>query len=121
VEGEEAVSQYMKEYITTHPITHSVNPYFQATYFFTNDLIDEYVYVAKNTTDLNQAISCLNNYRTHGVLRSEPENITPVLADIYQYVSNINISPIEPPINSVNKILIYDSDGEIGYTVLLRL
>ena len=121
VEGEEAVSQYMKEYITTHPITHSVNPYFQATYFFTNDLIDEYVYVAKNTTDLNQAISCLNNYRTHGVLRSEPENITPVLADIYQYVSNINISPIEPPINSVNKILIYNSDGEIGYTVLLRL
>ena len=123
LDGREAFTQYIDQKSSVHPIVHRVLPTTKETYFFSNVLIDDEIYIAKNADNLDDVVSVIAHFRENGVISDTPGIRTAVYADVYEYFSEIEIvkSSDQDVINNNYKLLTYNYDGEQYYTVLIKL
>lgn len=122
LEGEAAFLQYISEPSSVHAVKNGVLPDYNETYFFSNILIDDDIYIAKNAYTFQDAISLITNFSESGTIISTPPRTEEIFADLYTYVSEVEIiKTSNPDVNHKTKILVYNYEDNIQYTVLLKL
>lgn len=123
LEGDEAFSQYLREPSTVHTVRSAILVDSDSTYFFSNVLVDDgVIYMAKNADSFEDAASIVTNFTESGVISTTPVQDDRVYVDLFQYVSEVNITKVsDPDVTNKHKIISYNNEGTIRYTVLLKL
>jgi hypothetical protein len=118
--GEESVEKWILENNTKYILYNEVQIGTSSPYFFTNNLIDENIYLAQNTTSLEKASDVATTWYKQkynpGIHSKDTKQIS---CSLYFYTNSSDITKINKNKNKV-KILKYKIDNTDFYTVLLK-
>jgi hypothetical protein len=119
LEGKDSILKYIREKTSLYFIQGSISPLLSTPYFFKNINISETVlYIAVNTTTLDDAISAIHNWKKHKVINVFPTDTTPLECDVYVYNSEDDINIVSDN-NSEFKIVGYLFNEEYRHTALI--
>lgn len=135
LEGEFSVQKWIEEKKSNYFLFDSVQPFLTTPYFFKNKLIGNKIYLAQNTSNINQAISISLIWQNDNYNAISPPFSDFVKFKLYSYQNKNNIKPYIIKGNDTNikieiigyKIIIEDDTTEgvseeiPNYTVLLPL
>lgn len=124
--GEESVEKWIIENNIIYTINNEIQIGTNTPYFFKNSLIDNNVYLAQNTQNLDKAtdiaVSWVRKGNNVGIYA---ENMKPVTFTLYSYINSDTIMKGRKikgePFSEEVKILGYKIDNNPEYTVLLPL
>ena len=121
--GSSAVEYYID---TIHPLLTNKITFTTDPYFFKNSLIDNHIYLAQNTSSLNQAFTILKNWYTkkYNIGLDTPNILTNYSFSLYSYTNETTIvkySIIGKKSTFIFKIIGYKIETVVHYTVLLSL
>ena len=119
--GEESVEKWIVENNIKYILHDEVQIGTSSPYFFKNNLVDEYVYLAQNTTSIEKASNVADTWYKQGYNPGiHSKDIKQISFTLYSYINSTDIKKINKSKNDV-KILGYKIDNTPFYTVLLKL
>jgi hypothetical protein len=124
VEGKDSIQKYLNERVSIYPVAHAIQPLSHKIYFFSNSIIGNSTYIAKNVYNIDEAFAYLYNKQRYNILSGEiPTDVNPrriIDVDIYIFSPDGDIT-LSHKADTTNKLIIYQDgpDNELpAYTIL---
>lgn len=123
--GQESINKWIFENTVNYILYDKVLIGSTKPYFFKNNLIDNKIYLAQNTTSIGKACDIAINWiRNNYNIGVHSKDITPVSFILYSYINSENITSLSVNGKSFShevKIIGYKINGKAFYTPLLSL
>ena len=123
--GQESINKWIFENNVNYILYDEVLIGSTKPYFFKNNLIDNKIYLAQNTTSIGKACDiAINWFRNDYNIGVHSKDITPVSFILYSYVNSENITSLSvngKDFSNEVKIIGYKINGKAFYTPLLSL
>jgi hypothetical protein len=120
--GEESVQKWIIENNIKYILYDEVQIGISSPYFFKNNLVDENVYLAQNTTSIEKGSDVAMMWYKKGYNPGiHSKNIKPISFTLYSYKNPTDVKKIKGKDSNELKILEYTIDSTLFYTVLLKL